>query len=128
MNDGQNLLLKTPPFQIEKYVLEPNGIALAPRGHVLHVGFVGDTAYAWVQHPVDAPIDMQLMTMPTGGPFEIEIDDANFERPRHVGSFMSPRSGKPKAVPKPTHALIGEALASVWHCFVFMPKSTIILQ
>lgn len=126
MNDGQNLLLKTPPFQIEKYVLEPNGIALAPRGHVLHVGFVGDTAYAWVQHAVDSPIDMQLMTMPTGGPFEIEIDDANFERPRHVGSFMSPK--KPKLGAKKDDALIGEALASVWHCFVFMPKSTIILQ
>jgi hypothetical protein len=117
-----NTLLKTPPFMIEKYVLEPNGIALAPRGHVLHVGFVGAVAYAWVQHPVDSPIDMQLMTMPSGGPFEIEIDDANFERPSHVGSLVAP-DRKPK-LSKGMSPLLNDAVASVWHVFMFMPKTS----
>lgn len=123
MNDAPNLLLKTPPFFIQKYVLEPNGISLAPRGHVLHVGFTEGVAYAWIQHPVDSPQDMQLMTMPTGGPFEIEIDDANFERPVHVGSFSA---GEKKV--RVSKGLGDHPVLSVWHVFVFMPKSTIILQ
>lgn len=117
--DTPNLLLKTPPFMIQKYVLEPNGIALAPRGHVLHLGFMDEVAYAWIQHPVNSPMDMQLMTMPTGGPFEIEIDDANFERPVHVGSFEA-RSGKVRV----SKGVGDKTVASVWHVFVFLPKHT----
>lgn len=96
------------PVTINKYAILPSDVVLVPRGQVLMVGFAGNTAYAWVMHHPAAPIDAQILTVPSEKVINIETDPL-FEHPRHVGSFFT--TDKSKLLP------------SAWHCFLFMPKS-----
>lgn len=96
------------PVTINKYPLLPADVVVAPRGQVLMCGFAGNTAYAWVLHHPDSPVDMQLLTVPSETIINIETDPL-FEPPVHVGSmFKTDKSG---------------LLPSAWHVFGFMPKS-----
>ncbi len=96
------------PVTINKYAILPSDVVLVPRGKVLHVGFAGNTAYAWVLHHPAAPVDAQILTVPSETIFNMEIDPL-FEFPEHVGSFFkTDKSG---------------VLPSAWHCFLFMPKA-----
>jgi len=101
------------PVTINKYALLPNDIVLAPRGSVMMVGFAGKIAYAWIMHHPEAPVDMQILTVPSEQIINIERDPL-FDFMGHLGSFFMTDSSK--------------LLPSAWHCFGFMPKNkTIIL-
>lgn len=96
------------PVTINKYALLPGDVVLAPRGKVVMSGFAGNTAYAWVMHHPAAPVDMQLLCVPSETIINLETDPL-FENPEHVGSFFKTDASK--------------LLPSAWHCFMFMPKS-----
>lgn len=96
------------PVTINRYALAPADVAWVPRGKVLHVGFLGQIAYAWVMHSPAAAQDAQILTVPSEQVINIETDPL-YETPRHVGSFFKTDSSK--------------LLPSAWHCFLFMPKS-----
>lgn len=94
------------PFFIKRYALIPEDTIVVPRGQVLLTGFAGRTAYAWVQHHPESPMDMQLLTLPSEQPLSFEIDP-NFAYPVHVGSFFK----------KDASGII----PSAWHVFRFLP-------
>lgn len=96
------------PVTINKYAILPNDIVVVPRGRVLMVGFCGKVAYAWILHHPAAPVDAQVLTVPSEQVITIETDPL-FEPPFHVGSFFTTDASK--------------LLPSAWHCFMFMPKS-----
>lgn len=96
------------PVTINKYAILPSDIVVVPRGQVLMVGFAGKVAYAWVMHHPNAPVDAQVLTVPSEQIINIETDPL-FEAPVHVGSFFTTDASK--------------LLPSAWHCFLFMPKS-----
>ncbi len=97
-----------PPVTINKYAILPSDVVLVPRGRVVMVGFAGNTAYAWVMHHPEAPVDAQILTVPSQTIFSLETDPL-FEAPIHCGSFFkTDKSG---------------LLPSAWHCFLFMPKA-----
>lgn len=100
------------PVTINRYALAPADITVVPRGQVLHVGFAGNTAYAWVLHHPAAPQDAQVLTVPSETIINIETDPL-FEPPVHIGSFF--KTDKSGLIP------------SAWHCFLFMPKSKLVL-
>lgn len=94
------------PFSIKKYALLPAEPVLAPRGKVLLTAFVGRTPFAWVMAHPDAPVDMQLLSLPSEEMLSI-VQDPLFDTPVHVGSFFkTDKSGM---------------LPSAWHVFMFMP-------
>lgn len=95
------------PVTINRYPILPADVVLVPRGQVMHVGFAGNTAYAWVMHHPNAPRDAQILTVPSEQVINIEIDPL-FEAPVHVGSFFKTDTSK--------------LLPSCWHAFLFMPK------
>lgn len=97
------------PVTINKYAILPADVVLAPRGQVMMVGFAGKIAYAWVMHHPNAPVDMQLLTVPSEQIINIETDPL-FEPPIHVGSFFTTDATK--------------LLPSAWHVFRFMPKAS----
>lgn len=97
------------PVTINKYAILPNDVVVAPRGKVMMVGFAGKVAYVWVMHHPNAPVDMQILTVPSEQIINIETDPL-FLQPVHVGSFFTTDATK--------------LLPSAWHCFMFMPKST----
>lgn len=103
------------PVTINKYALEPSNVVVVPRGKVMLVGFAGKVAYAWVMHHPDAPVDMQILTVPSETVISLETDPL-FLPPEHAGSFFMTDSSK--------------LIPSAWHTFVFMPRATgsIILQ
>lgn len=96
------------PVKIAKYAILPADVVVVPRGKVLMVGFAGKVAYAWVMHHPDAPVDAQILTVPSEQIINIETDPL-FEPPEHCGSFFTTDASK--------------LLPSAWHCFLFMPKS-----
>lgn len=103
------------PVTINKYALEPSDVVLAPRGKIVLTAFAGKVAYAWVMHHPDAPVDMQILTVPSETVISLETDPTFFP-PEHVGSFFMSDSSK--------------LIPSAWHCFMFMPRASgsIILQ
>jgi len=104
----------SPPFVIEKHMLMPKENVAVPRGRVLHVEFIRDMMYAWIEaHPM-APADMNLLTLPTGGPFALEAD-SRYDLPFHVGS-ASKKDAKAPLTP------------SVWHVYCYMPKHGLVLM
>lgn len=96
------------PVTINRYPILPAENVVVPRGQVLMVGFAGNTAYAWVLHHPAAPVDAQILTVPSEQIIAIETDPL-FEPPVHVGSFFKTDASK--------------LLPSAWHCFLFMPKN-----
>jgi hypothetical protein len=97
------------PVTINKYAILPADVVVVPRGKVLLVGFAGNVAYAWVMHHPQAPVDAQILTVPSEKIINIETDPL-FEAPEHVGSFFI--TDKSKLLP------------SAWHAFLFMPKAS----
>lgn len=96
------------PFTINKYALLPNEVVVVPRGRVVMTAFVGKIAYAWVMHHPAAPVDAQIVTIPSETIVNLETDPL-FEHPQYCGSFF--KTDKSQLLP------------SAWHCFLFMPKS-----
>jgi len=96
------------PVIIKKYAILPSDVAWVPRGKVLLVGFAGKTAYAWIMHHPEAPLDAQILTVPSEVIINIETDPL-FEPPEHIGSFFKTDTSK--------------LLVSGWHCFYFLPKA-----
>jgi len=95
------------PVIIRKFALLPADVVLVARGQVLMVGFAGNVPYAWVMSHPAAPVDVQMLTVPSEEIINIETDPL-FEPPVHVGSFFkTDKSG---------------ILPSAWHAFLFMPK------
>jgi hypothetical protein len=96
------------PVTINKYALEPNNVVLVPRGKVVLTAFAGKIAYAWVMHHPEAPVDAQILTVPSHTVISLETDPLFFP-PEHVGSFFMADPSK--------------LLPSAWHCFLFMPRA-----
>lgn len=96
------------PVTINKYAVIPSDIAWVPRGKVLHAGFVGKIAYVWIMHHPDAPVDAQILTVPSETVIALETDPL-FHPPEHVGSFFVTDASK--------------LLPSCWHSFLFMPRA-----
>lgn len=97
------------PVTINKYAIMPSDVVLVPRGKILMTGFVGKIAYAWVMHHPEAPVDAQILTVPSETVISLETDPLFFP-PEHVGSFFVTDTSK--------------LLPSAWHCFLFMPRAS----
>lgn len=101
------------PFTISRITLLPEDVVGCPFGDVLHTGFSGMTAFAWVKHHPAEQRVMNLATLPTGGPFTMEIAEG-FRHPLHVGSFQktgSVQMGKDHE----------QRVAMAWHVFAWHP-------
>lgn len=105
-------LVTIAPFTITRVTLLPEDVVGCPFGDVLHVGFSGMTAFAWVKHHPAEERVMNLATLPTGGPFTMEIAQG-FRHPLHVGSFQKTGAvqlGKSE-----------QKVAMAWHVFAWHP-------
>lgn len=103
----------SPPFTISKITLLPEDVVGCPLGDVLHVGFAGAAAFAWIKHHPDEQGVMNLVTLPTGGPFTLETAEG-FKQPHHVGSFQ-------KTSRIQVHKGIEQESAQAWHVFAWHP-------
>lgn len=112
MNDEPKLVSETAPFMISKVTLLPEDVVGCPLGDVLFVSFSGVTAFAWVRHHPDEQGVMNLATLPTGGPFTLQVAEG-FKQPVHVGSF-----GKKGKV---TIQGSDQGLLTAWHVFAWHP-------
>lgn len=104
--------ITTQPFTISRITLLPEDVVGCPFGDVLHVGFSGTTAFAWVKHFPGEERVMNLATLPTGGPFTLEVAEG-FTMPFHVGSFQKTgavQMGKSE-----------QKVAMAWHVFAWHP-------
>ena len=110
MNDS---ITQSPPFLISKITILPEDTVGCPLGDVLHVGFAGSTAFAWVKHHPDEKSVMNLVTLPSGGPFTLETA-AEFKPPIHAGSFQKTANIQ---VSKGVHQMSAQA----WHVFAWHP-------
>lgn len=112
MTEETKLVSETAPFMISKIALLPEDVVGAPLGDVLLVSFSGMTAFAWIRHHPDEQGVMNLATLPTGGPFTLQVAEG-FKQPVHVGSF-----GKKGKV-----AVAGsdQGLLTAWHVFAWHP-------
>lgn len=114
MNDTPAVpVLQTEPFTISKITLLPEDVVGCPLGDVLHVGFAGSTAFAWIKHHPGEEGVMNLVTLPTGGPFTLETAQG-FKQPHHVGSFQ-------KTAGIQVHKGIEQMSAQAWHVFAWHP-------
>lgn len=115
-------IVKSPKFIISKLALEPNGVVNAPFGNVLMANFEGAEAFAYIEHAAIEQRYMQLATMPTGGPYELETDADLFHPAHHVASFLktAKRQIVGKGIP-PVHV-------SSWHVYCWLPteKNTLV--
>ncbi len=107
------ITIETQPFMISKITLLPEDVVGAPLGDVLYCSFSGMTAFAWVKHHPDEQAVMNLVTLPTGGPFTLQVAEG-FKQPFHVGSFG--KSGKVK----PTK-YDDQGVVVGWHVFAWHP-------
>lgn len=107
------LTIETQPFMISKITLLPEDVVGAPLGDVLFVSFSGMTAFAWVKHHPDEQGIMNLVTLPTGGPFTLQVAQG-FKQPIHVGSFG--KSGKVKLTKNDDQGVV-----VAWHVFAWHP-------
>ena len=112
MNDEPKLVSETAPFTISKVTLLPEDVAGAPLGDVLFVSFSGMTAFAWVKHHPDEQGVMNLATLPTGGPFTLQVAEG-FKQPVHVGSF-----GKKGSI---SMGKSEQGVVTAWHVFAWHP-------
>lgn len=106
-------IITTAPFIISKVTILPEDVVGCPLGDVLFVGFSGMTAYAWVKHHPDEQGVMNLVTLPSGGPFTLQVAEG-FKQPVHVGSFG--KQGK-VALSKNNE----QGVLTVWHVFAWHP-------
>lgn len=109
----QKLTIETQPFMISKITLLPEDVVAAPLGDVLFVSFSGMTAFAWVKHHPEEQGVMNLATLPTGGPFTLQVAEG-FKQPFHVGSFGKP--GKVKLTKNDDQGVV-----VAWHVFAWHP-------
>jgi hypothetical protein len=106
-------VITSPPFTITRVTLIPEDVVTAPMGQVLHVGFAGTTAFAWVKHHPAEDRVMNVVTLPTGGPFTLETA-AGFREPIHVGSFQ-------KTAAVQLSKQVEQKVAMAWHVFAWHP-------
>jgi hypothetical protein len=104
----QKIIDPTKPFIITKHVVLPEEAVMVPRGDILRVGFHGNTAFAWIMSEPEAVVDMSVIALADGGPYELTVD-AGYQPPEHVGTFIK----------ETMHKL----LPSVWHVFRWLPKA-----
>lgn len=106
------ILSETAPFMISKIALLPEDVVGAPLGDVLHTSFSGMTAFAWIKHHPDEQGVMNLATLPTGGPFTLQVAEG-FKQPIHVGSF-----GKKGSISMGKNE---QGVVTAWHVFAWHP-------
>jgi hypothetical protein len=106
-------VLISEPFTIARVTLLPGDVVGAPLGEVLTTGFSGSTAFAWVKHHPGEQAVMNLVTLPTGGPFSLETA-AGFKTAIHVSSFF-----KKGTIRLTKDEEQGTAVA--WHVFAWHP-------
>ncbi len=104
---------ESEPFQTTRITLLPEDVVSAPFGDVLHVGFAGTTAFAWIKHHPSEDRVMNIATLPTGGPFTLQTAEG-FRPAFHAGSFQ-------KAAAVQMSKQVEQKVAMAWHVFVWHP-------